>query len=265
MKRKIAMIASDLDGTLLLDGAQALTQEFFSLIRRLQGHDIIFYAASGRQYASLRRLFAPVADEIGYICENGCLSFFKGRKISQACMQADLGREIIRAMQRTGGLEVMVSGTETCYIQPTSSNFAALLHDVVGNNVTLVPSLLDIPEPYMKISFYEKGGLSDTSPWKKRFGDRCTVQTGGNEWLDIMPKGVNKWTAIKENLICLGISADEVIAFGDNENDRQMLCHVGCPITMEKARADIRILGRYHTDSVEKSLHRILDGIGYEW
>ena len=265
MAHRIAMIASDLDGTLLLDGAQSLNAEVFPLIRRLQERGIVFYAASGRQYASLRRLFAPVADEIGYICENGCLSFFKGRMISQATMPNELARELICAMQEIEGVEVLVSGVETCYIQPRDERFAALLRDEVGNDVTVVPDLLNLPEPYMKISFYEEGGLRDTRPWRERFGAECTVQTGGHEWLDIMPKGVNKWTAIEANLMRLGIAADDVLAFGDNENDRQMLCRVGCPITMDKARADVRILGRYHTESVESSLRNILDGEGYDW
>lgn len=265
MAHKVAMIASDLDGTLLRNGAQSLAPEVFALIRRLQERGIVFYAASGRQYASLRRLFAPVADDIGYICENGCLSFFKGRKISQSTMPVEVGRELIRAIQEADGLEVMVSGVETCYIEPKANEFASLLRDVVGNNVTVVDSLMDLPEPYMKISFYEKGGLTDVRPWQERFGKKCTVQTGGSEWLDVMPKHVNKWTAIEANLARLGISADDVIAFGDNENDRQMLCHVGCPITMDQALADIRILGRYHTEAVEASLLRILDGAGYDW
>ena len=70
----IRYIASDLDGTLLLNGAQELDPEVFSLILRLKEKGIHFIAASGRQYVNLRRLFEPVQDEISYIAENGRLS-----------------------------------------------------------------------------------------------------------------------------------------------------------------------------------------------
>ncbi len=59
----IQLVASDIDGTLLLNGAKALDSEIFKLIRELHKKGILFMAASGREYTNLRNLFAPVADE----------------------------------------------------------------------------------------------------------------------------------------------------------------------------------------------------------
>ena len=70
----IKLVASDLDGTLLLNGAQQLPEEIFPLIRELKKLGILFVAASGRQYPNMRRLFDPVADEMAFICENGALA-----------------------------------------------------------------------------------------------------------------------------------------------------------------------------------------------
>ena len=68
----IRLIASDLDGTLLKNGAQVIP-EIFELIPALKKRGIHFVAASGRQYANIRRLFAPLQDEISYVAENGSL------------------------------------------------------------------------------------------------------------------------------------------------------------------------------------------------
>ena len=57
----IKLVASDLDGTLLLHKAQSLPEEIFSLIRQLEELGIMFVAASGRQYPNMTKLFAPVA------------------------------------------------------------------------------------------------------------------------------------------------------------------------------------------------------------
>ena len=54
----IRLIACDLDGTLLLNGAQRLEPKIFTLIRELTRKGIYFAAASGRQYTNLRRRFA---------------------------------------------------------------------------------------------------------------------------------------------------------------------------------------------------------------
>ena len=70
----IKLVASDLDGTLLLNGAQQLPEEIFPLIRELKKLGILFVAASGRQYPNMRRLFDSVADEMAFICENGALA-----------------------------------------------------------------------------------------------------------------------------------------------------------------------------------------------
>ena len=63
-EKRIKFIASDLDGTLLLNGAQKVSQELIPLIKRLNDNGIIFCAASGRQYPNLKRLFGGVADDI---------------------------------------------------------------------------------------------------------------------------------------------------------------------------------------------------------
>ena len=74
----IKLIVSDIDGTLLPYGASALDERLFQLIHRLAERGVIFAPASGRQYHSLRALFAPVCDELAYLCENGCIVYGPG-------------------------------------------------------------------------------------------------------------------------------------------------------------------------------------------
>ena len=67
----IRLICSDIDGTLLQYGKKELESEIFEQIRELHRRGILFCPASGRQYTSLRKLFAPVADCCVFLCENG--------------------------------------------------------------------------------------------------------------------------------------------------------------------------------------------------
>lgn len=117
----IRLIACDLDGTLLLDGAQSLRPETCGLIAALLERGVQFFAASGRQY----------------------------------------------------------------------------------------------PEPYMKISAFERGGVRDEAYWRERFSDRCAVVTGGNDRLDRMPKGVNKGAALARILRALDIAPEACMAIGE--------------------------------------------------
>lgn len=92
----IHLIASDIDGTLLQGGQTRLDPALFDVIERLEQHGIRFAAASGRQYTNLRRLFAPVADKIDYICENGSLVISDGSVLYKQVIDRALGTKILR-------------------------------------------------------------------------------------------------------------------------------------------------------------------------
>ena len=79
----IKMVCSDLDGTLLQYGKKLIEGEIFDEIRALHDRGILFCPASGRQYTSLRKLFAPVADDCIYLCENGARS--EERRVGKEC------------------------------------------------------------------------------------------------------------------------------------------------------------------------------------
>lgn len=74
----IRLVTCDIDGTLLHGEETSIDAETLEEIRRLREKGILFCPASGDQYHSLRRLFAPVQDEIAYICENGSVVFGPG-------------------------------------------------------------------------------------------------------------------------------------------------------------------------------------------
>lgn len=57
----IKLIASDLDGTLLLNGAQSLSEELFPLIKKLKEMGILF--VGGKR--------APVCQYEAYVCTGG--------------------------------------------------------------------------------------------------------------------------------------------------------------------------------------------------
>ena len=65
----VKFVASDLDGTLLLNGAQSIDESAIQYINKLVDKGVIFAPASGRQITSLKRLFGAVSDKLAYIAE----------------------------------------------------------------------------------------------------------------------------------------------------------------------------------------------------
>jgi len=256
----IQLVASDIDGTLLLNGAKALDSEIFKLIRELHKKGILFMAASGREYTNLHNLFAPVADDIAFLCLNGCLTFYQNECISKEIMDTTIARKLITIIQNDPNAEVLVSGEKTCYITPKSKSYYEHLTTTVKNHVTVVDDLLNIPEPYTKISAYFKDGVNDHyQNYVDMFNEKITVQIGGKCWLDCAPKGVNKSTGFLKLLAYLNIPTENTVMFGDNDNDKQILQTCGYPISMETAVPSIYKLFPTHVNSVNEGIHSILD------
>jgi len=258
--KNIQLIASDIDGTLLLNGSQAIDPEIFNLIHQLKQKDILFMAASGREYTNLRDLFSPVADDIAYLCLNGCITFYKGECISKEVMDTELARKLITTIQNDSNAEVLVSGEKTCYITPKNQSYYEHLTNTVKNHVTIVDDLLNITEPYTKISAYFKDGVYEHyQDYVDMFNKKITVQIGGKCWLDCAPKDVNKSTGFLKLLSYLNIPAENTVMFGDNDNDKQILQACGYPIAMETAVPSIYKLIPTHVSSVNEGIRSILD------
>lgn len=218
------LIASDLDGTLLRNDAQSLNPEVFELIRTLKQNGILFVAASGRQYQNMRRLFGPVSDDIGYICENGTLGIYHGEIFSEEHIPDAIGHELFHAVRAEKGCELLLSTRKTHYIENPSAQYEHHMRHVVGNDVVTVDDIFAVEEPYLKISACNFDGIAYLAPsFQDRFSDRLNVALAGKRWLDTMPKGVHKGHALDKLLSRLGISPDECLAFGDQYNDVEML------------------------------------------
>ena len=256
----IRLIASDLDGTLLLNDTQELLPGTIDLIRELRRQGRIFVPASGRQHSNLKRLFYPEKD-LYYVCENGARTMKGDETLQQHLIERKLGEEIIHAILQQDGCEVLVSGVHTLYVQPKEPWFAVHLRDVVKNDVTEVEDLLSVEEPYMKISICQKDGIEKTEQmWRRRFEGKVVPMISGNIWLGLMPFGADKGDGIALIQNRLHIMPEETMVFGDNFNDLAMFKRARYSFAMEKAHSDVKKACRYTTDMVEKILIDVLDG-----
>jgi len=257
----IKLIASDLDGTLLLNHAQQLTEQVVPFIKRLKEMGIIFVAASGRQYANLQRLFEPVKDEIAYICENGALVIYKGQILHKTIIDKEIGEEILVDIRKREGCEILLSGMNTSYLEPKTQEYTHRMQNIVKNNVTIVKDILSVTEDYLKISVYERAGINNSEEYfRDKWSDKVTVVTSGMEWLDMISLDTNKGNAMKVLQKHFNILPDETMAFGDNYNDVEMLGNAGYSYAMNSGKSAILDLCKYSTDTVEEILEKVIKG-----
>lgn len=109
----LKLIASDIDGTLLQNGEKELSGQAVNQVKQLKEMGILFAAASGRQYATLRRLFEPVKDDIAYICENGAMVMYNGKILHKDVFDRVLAEEMMHSILNREDMEIIVSGEKS--------------------------------------------------------------------------------------------------------------------------------------------------------
>jgi len=256
VNQNIRLIASDIDGTLLPAGRTAISPAVLEQIRRLGQKGVRFCPASGRQYHSMRTLFAPVADELVYLCENGAVLFEKGNVIGKTGMDWDTAIALSNDILALPNCEVLISGENMSYVVPKKVDMAAFMRSYHGNLTTVLSRPEDVPEEIVKVSAYCAAGTDAISPDLAKTWEVCHPAVAGECWLDFTT--ADKGTGLAQLCEVLGISPVEVLAFGDNYNDAAMLSLAGTAFLMDTAAPELLRRFPHHCMAVEDVLKTLL-------
>ena len=260
----IRLISSDIDGTLLPYGQTELPDPLFEIISRLLGAGIMFCAASGRQYHSLRKLFAPVADEICFLCENGAVVFGPGKEdtallLSKTAFDRCDAMAIISDIMASPGCSPLISSPRTSYLCSPDPDYQYLMETEKSYRITCIDDPEEIEDDIVKISAYCPVNLSETeSRLAPLWRDRFNVAVAGREWLDFTI--ANKGDGLRDLCEALRIDRAHVAAVGDNWNDLPMLEYSGKPwIMSDSDPALCRLIPNLCTD-VSRLLSSFING-----
>lgn len=238
----IRLVTCDIDGTLLHRTETAIDAETLREIARLREKGILFCPASGRQYHSLRRLFAPVGKELAYICENGSVVFGPGDP-APVWGKVPLNRteavQLCRDIMTQPGCEINASGENTCYVCTRDEEYLRHMREDVGNVTEVVDDPEEIPEEIIKVSaFSRRGSEAVIGYFKERWGEIFQVAVAGEQWIDFTI--ADKGSGLKIICKAMGVKPEEVMSFGDNYNDIPILSLVGYPYIMDNAVQELR-------------------------
>lgn len=259
----IKLIASDVDGTLIKDSTPDLYPEMTKAVRELKKRGILFCAASGRQYESLRNVFCEVADEIAYIAENGALIRYRGENISVTPMKRE---HIVGIMEMLrpyyGQCEVVVSTANGSLIESKNQEFLDLITYGYHNAFRTVEDVLEEKEEIIKIAVWQRGSIRKLGEglFIPAWTERVKVCMAGEEWVDFMDKSVDKGVGLKILQKNLGIGKEETMAFGDNDNDIGMMLAAGESYAVDTATENVkRAAGNSCPGWAEKGVYKIID------
>ncbi len=239
-KIMIKLVISDIDGTLLSEGTTQLDPELFEIIRELKARGVMFAAASGRQYASMRHVFAPVANDIIFIAENGTNVMCREQNISSCYIEEEVAKDLVRYMREQPDTEIILSTPERMYFESKRPGFEALLTGY-QNVVERTEDLISLCGRTNKISAYREYGIEELNEKiQEKFADRLNIAIAGAIWVDTMSLHADKGNAIAEIQRRMKIKKEETMAFGDNCNDVGMLERAGESYAVANAHPQLK-------------------------
>ena len=262
------MIAMDVDGT-LLDSSTQLPEQNIRAILEARERGIEIVLVTGRRFDFARNVSDLIPCDLHLIVNNGALIKSKsGETHQRLLLPAEIARRVVEALPR--------------YLPE-----AAVVFDRPGEKQVFLERI-DYDDPYRGRYFRRNSHhIGEIRPLAACFNGEDPIQVGYvgrvetirdvkrelstlpfsgdfnlalTEYpardlsiLDVMRRGVTKGFALAEWTQRRGVAREEVMAIGDNWNDREMLEFAGFPVVMGNSVPELQSLGWTVTLSNDKN------------
>lgn len=258
LSHPIRLIATDMDGTLLLDNVPYIPKENAAVLRRAADKGIALALASGR-----------LPDDAGYFALDAQLPMHIIGLNGAASADAPLG-----PLTDVHHLSVDTVQTILSILAPTGVRYAVFgAQEVVASDGMTLDEAKIVIGTFLDreggpISFRNRGeglqhaaqncvkivALCQDLPYLERIrqaiADACPEVAITSSWWDnieIIPRNANKGTALIRLANSLHIPMQEVLAIGDSDNDISMLQAAGVSVAMGNANDRVKAAARFHT------------------
>lgn len=237
----------DVDGTLLPLGSKTVPQSTLNAITKLKAKGIFAVVATGRQIDSYSKLPVNSIDFDAYIVANGTMLLDKNRKfIDGTPMEKQNLRQVLNLLDEEK-IAYALTTLEGRYI-----NFIDETVIKTHNQVHTKPPKIGLyqgEDVYMIEAYLPQ----DRTQLLKRLQDFCTVTRWHESGVDMFSKAAGKAVGIEKFQNLHNLIKEEIIAFGDAENDIQMLLYAGTGVAMGNADQCVKDIADYITDTVENN------------
>lgn len=251
-----------MDGT-LLNSSHQVSNRFFQIFQELKKRNILFVAASGRQYHSIKDKLQHIQDDIIFIAENGALVKEREKELLVTPLQQDLQNDLLQRIDNIHGAHAMLCGKYTSYFDGKSMTFLDQLKEYYIS-YEIHDDFQNVNDEILKIAVYhDKSAEEYIYPELVALEDQIKVKVSGLNWLDLNHVNANKGYALQNIMDRFGLSSHEVMVFGDYNNDIEMLNLVEHSFAMENAHPNAAKVANYRTSSnndfgVERVLEKLL-------
>ena len=255
------LIAIDLDGTLLNSYGQ-ISEKNRNALNKAKEHNAEIIIASGRTTDSVRNIANDIGAKSYIICGNGSLIYDlqkeeiiydkfidkkKALQIIEICEQNSIYYNIYTenmVITKTLNNNVLFYYQENASKPDNKKTKINIVQDIykyveeLENQHILKITISDSNSIIFNGIIRKLRNIKDIDVLDVAHMSRKIIKTGTEEtvieyyYTEITSKNVDKWYAIEYLMDKLNIQRQEVMAIGDNVNDKMMIENAGCGVAM---------------------------------
>ena len=266
----IKVIATDMDGTLLDPKGQLDLPRLEKILDKLDQCDIRFVIATGNEVHRMRQLLGHLAERVVLVVANGA-RIFENNELIQAQTWDDA--MVDRALARFRGRE--------CQDQfvVTAMNGGFVKEGTVFTELDKFMTPEMIEKLYQRMNFVDEfdsnlfGGVLKMSmvvgeersesvlqEINDLFDGHVRAVSSGYGCIDILQDGIHKAWGLVELLKRWNLKPEQIMAFGDSENDIEMLELAGISYAMENAEEAVkRVATKVAPANSQAGVYKVLE------
>lgn len=247
--KKIKIIVTDIDGTLLSHTKGKIPDSAIAAIKELQRNGVMLFLASGRNYYLIKR--SGVLNFVkpdGFITMNGANVIINNKVIySYPIPSKDVDALVKFAKRLRFGLTLIEENEGHINIIDERVISA---HEKFG---TRFPQPRSYPDHYDRVVYQAIAFCDDfdESLFLPHLQD-CKSARWDEFAVDIMPKDSDKSKGILAVLGYYKLQPENILAIGDGLNDREMLNFAGLGVAMGNAHPNLKEDADYVTDHIDE-------------
>lgn len=252
----IKTILLDIDGT-LTNTEKVITPRTREALLKAQDQGVRLALASGRPDQGLYKWAKELAMDTHhgiFVCYNGArvVDCQSGEVLFDQCLSASEAKAVLRYLQNFAVTPIIARGeymhtTDVfgCTIDYHGGPFNVIEYESRSNDYILcehrdLSEWVDFPVEKILTAASPEYLQSHYKEMRAPFTDQLNCMFTGDFYYEYTAQGVDKARAIDAAFTRLGITGEEMMAFGDAENDLGMLKYVGRGVAMGNASEEVK-------------------------
>lgn len=235
----------DVDGTFFSHKIHGVPESHLKVLEALKENGTKTFLATGRHFEELKDLNMEHIPFDGYVMLTGqiCTDENKNLIFGNSIQKEDA--KILFDAFETKELPMMMVEKDFFYVNMQS--------EIVVNGQAAISSPVPALGTYEGAPIYQMvvyGGKELEEELREKLPN-CKIARWCEYGFDVISKNGGKVIGIQKVLEHYGIRQEEMIAFGDGENDMEMLQFAGIGVAMGNAEKEVKAVADYVTDDID--------------